>query len=189
MQGRQLNAKDPITKLVHQQGIQTWAQLLTHVRSLPYARNKNRTDLSLVLTEHRGTCSSKHALLKQLADLNNIPKVKLILGIYKMTETNTPGIGQHLSANNIEYLPEAHCYLKIEDSRYDLTSLSSDIKRIEKDILEEQEIDPIQVSQYKVNYHRSFMFTWQKQFQTDKQFDELWTTRERCITELAKTKS
>jgi len=64
---------------------------------LPYGRTANRTDLSLVISEQKGTCSSKHALLKEVADLNGIKGIDLIIGIYKMSEANTPGIGDELS--------------------------------------------------------------------------------------------
>ena len=67
-----LKALDPLTKLAKSKGAYTWNCLLDYIKNLPYGRNSNRTDFSLVFTEHKGTCSSKHALLKQLADTNKI---------------------------------------------------------------------------------------------------------------------
>jgi hypothetical protein len=46
--------------------------LLEKVKVIPYGRNLNRHDFSLVLSENKGTCSSKHAFLKDFADKNNI---------------------------------------------------------------------------------------------------------------------
>ena len=51
----------------------------------------------------------------KLTDLNNIPNIKLILGMYKMRTTNTPKIGTTLSEHQLDYMPEAHCYLKINE--------------------------------------------------------------------------
>jgi hypothetical protein len=38
--------------------------LIEKVKNIPYGRNSNRTDFSLVISENKGTCSSKHAFLK-----------------------------------------------------------------------------------------------------------------------------
>ncbi|MGB1018788.1 MAG: hypothetical protein ACPGVH_06945, partial [Chitinophagales bacterium] len=70
-----LTSEDEITKLVKSNGICSWDELTEYIRNLPYGRNENRTDLGLVLSEKKGTCSSKHALLKSIADSNNISNV------------------------------------------------------------------------------------------------------------------
>ena len=38
------------------------------VRNLPYQRNLNKDNLATVFTDNCGTCSTKHALLKKLAE-------------------------------------------------------------------------------------------------------------------------
>ena len=108
--------------------------LLQHLRQLPYGRNTDRKNFSLVITEETGTCSSKHALVAQIGKLNNIPRVKLILAIYKMNKQNTPGIGDHIENADLEYLPEAHCYLSINGESRDITKPSSDINKLLPDI-------------------------------------------------------
>ena len=59
-----LRSNDKLTKLVKSKGIESWNELTEFIKILPYGRNKNRTDFGLVLSEQKGTCSSKHALLK-----------------------------------------------------------------------------------------------------------------------------
>lgn len=83
-----LTSKDKLTELAKSNGVETWNELTEFIKKLPYGRNKNRTDSSLVLFEQKGTCSSKHALLKSIADLNNVPNIKLIIGIYRITQLN-----------------------------------------------------------------------------------------------------
>jgi len=85
-----LSSKDKLTELAKSNGINTWNELTEFIKNLPYGRNKNRTEFGLVLSEKRGTCSSKHAVLKSIADLNNIPNIDLVVGIYRMTQMNTP---------------------------------------------------------------------------------------------------
>jgi len=182
---KELTAINSINILLHKRGVHTWDQLINHIRNIPYGRNANRSDFNLVLTEKKGTCSSKHALVKQIADANNIPSVKLILGMYKMTTHNTPGIGNHLADNGLAYMPEAHCYLKINDRRIDLTNAQSDIARIANDIIIEETIEPDQVATYKVNYHKAFMKNWLVSEGVELDVDTIWSFREQCISSLS----
>ncbi|MFT4771884.1 MAG: hypothetical protein ACJAZC_001369 [Cryomorphaceae bacterium] len=180
------HSQDELTISLHSIGISTWNQLTTYISKLPYGRNENREDVSLVLSEKKGTCSSKHALLKELADFNNVPDVKLILGIYKMNRANTPGIGAALEDHSITYIPEAHCYLKVKGNRFDFTSKSSNLKLIEKDILKELEISPDQAALFKISYHKSFIKEWLEETKFDFAFDDIWRVREECIHALTR---
>lgn len=76
-------------------------ETIDFVKQIPYGRNANREDFSLVISENKGTCSSKHAYLKDFATKNNIPNVQLITGMYKINEQNTK-IGTILSENNLD---------------------------------------------------------------------------------------
>lgn len=186
---RKLLSKDPLTKLINHIGICTWEDLLDYVKALPYGRNSNRTDFQLVITEKRGTCSSKHAMLKHVADVNTIPTVKLILGMYKMNGINTPNIGKVLVENGLDYIPEAHCYLKINGKRVDITTAQSDFERLEKDLIQELEIQPEQVAEFKIEYHKDFLKKWNLENKLNLHFKEIWKIRETCIANLTQTTS
>lgn len=181
-----LQSKDNLTLLLKDKGISHWNHLTAFVKQLPYGRNTNRTDFSLVFTEEKGTCSSKHAFLKHVADLNKIPNIKLILGIYKMNLINTPKIGNVLIKNNIKFIPEAHCYLSIEGKRVDYTSCNSDFNRLKNAILLEQDIDVHQVAEFKVDFHKAFIKSWIETENIPFSFDEIWKLREVCISNLSK---
>jgi hypothetical protein len=181
-----LNSNDKLTAIIKDSGINTWNELIQFVRELPYGRNSNRTDFRLVIIEKKGSCSSKHALLKKIADLNKIQNVKLVLGIYKMNRQNTPNIGNVLLENKIEFIPEAHCYLKIDDKRTDITTNNSDFEKIERDILNELEIEPEQVAEFKIEYHKDFLTKWILENRIDREFNEIWKIREKCIENLTK---
>ena len=115
-------------------------ELIETVKNIPYGRNSNRYDFSLVLSENKGSCSSKHAFLKEFASKNNIENVQLFIGVFKMNEENTPKIGNILTTNNLRYIPEAHCYLKVKDVPIDVTSKESFYDKIKNEILIEIEI-------------------------------------------------
>jgi hypothetical protein len=159
--------------------------LIEKVKNIPYGRNANRYDFSLVLSENKGTCSSKHAFLKDFADNNGIENVKLYIGIFKMNETNTPKLGNLLSNNNIDYIPEAHCYLKINQVPIDVTSVDSFYDKIKQDIIEEIEISPNQVSDFKVAYRKAFLKKWINETNQNNIFEEIWDIREQCILKLS----
>jgi hypothetical protein len=71
-----LNSSEPLMQLITSLGVENWEDLTAFLKQIPYGRNANRTDFSLVIKENKGTCSSKHAFLKQIADENKIENVK-----------------------------------------------------------------------------------------------------------------
>ena len=180
----ELRSDDPLTEAVRNTGISDWKTLTKYVQQLPYGRNANRSDLGLVLKERKGTCSSKHAFLKRIADLNGIENVRLMLCMYRMTALNTPKTANILNENGLKYIPEAHCYLKLNSHRIDLMCANSDIRNIENDMLLEMEIEPEQVADFKVDYHRDFLRQWIADPVLDMTFDQVWAIRERCIAAL-----
>ena len=169
-------------------GLSSFEDLLRVVQQLPYGRNSNRTNPELVWTERQGTCSSKHAFLKKIADEQNFNEVQLILAIYKMNGKNTPGIGKILSEAQLEYIPEAHCYLSVEGKRMDITFPNSDIEKLLPDVIEEQFIEWTDVANHKVEVHQQFIKNWLGANHIQKTFEEAWTVREACIAALSNNK-
>lgn len=179
------NSLGELTKLAKSKNITDWQELTSYIQRLPYGRNSNRYDVSLVLKENKGSCSSKHAFLKVIADENSIPNIQLMLGIYKMNHTNTK-IGTTITDADLEYIPEAHCYLKINGRRIDITSENASFKKIENALLSEFEINAKDISEFKVTYHQNVIKKWIQKENIHKSFDEVWWIREQCITHLSK---
>ncbi|WP_253255932.1 VOC family protein, partial [Flavobacterium psychrophilum] len=178
------NSTDNLTTLVKDNGIKNWSELIEFTQNLPYGRNQNREDFSLVIKENKGTCSSKHSFLKKVADLNNFENVKLILGMYRMNNLNTPKIGETILESGLEYIPEAHCYLKLNNQRIDITNYNSDIENLICDIIEEIEIEPEQVNTFKVDYHKKYIQNWVIENEVKMDFEKIWKIREQCIKKL-----
>lgn len=184
---KKLIADDALTQKLKAIGISDWSQLIAYIQQLPYGRTSNRTDLSLVIKEQKGTCSSKHALLKKVADLNDVKGIDLVIGIYKMSEANTPGIGNELSKNGLTYIPEAHCYLKVDGKQTDYTATDASFQKIQGDILKELTITPDQITSFKVDYHKKYIKSWLTLQGNPKSFEEIWQIREKCIHNLSAT--
>ncbi len=166
--------------------ISTFKQAANFIRNLPYGRNSNKNDLTTLFTNNCGTCSTKHAILKQLADENNFTDLRLIVGLFKMNEKNTPEISTTLKRNKLEYIPEAHCYLKHNDLIFDYTKANSNPTDFIDYILEEIEISPDQITDHKVNYHKNYLTIWlAKNDQIKMTLNDIWKIREQCIQDLA----
>lgn len=176
-----LKNDDELTSQIIEAGIVTWNDLVRSVQNFHYERNSNRFDLSLVWKERKGTCSSKHAFLKQISELNNIPNVKLILAFYKMDEQNTPGVGKVLEEYSLEFIPEAHCYLRVNNEILDVTKVNSDFANYSDVIIEAKEIKPTDVIENKITWHRQFLVKWIQANNLGITLDELWSIREKCI--------
>jgi hypothetical protein len=153
-----------------------------YLHHLPYGRNTNRADFRLVLDEGCGTCSTKHALLAELAREQQIP-VTLTLGIYTMHERNTPGVGPILEKYGLFFLPEAHCYLTYAKTRIDITRSGVEATEPITHFFYEEIITPADIGAYKVEVHQSYLRTWlvNEPSVAGRTFADIWKIREECI--------
>lgn len=181
-----ITSQESISQAFLARKIFTFHQAIDYVRNLPYGRNSNKADLTSLFRDQCGTCSTKHAILKKLAGEHHIHNLKLIIGIFRMNARNTPEIANTLQASQLEYIPEAHCYLTYQDCRYDYTKKSSAPADFEGDLMEEIEIQPEQITDFKVEYHKKVIADWLAAHPAIKYSpEELWAIREKCIGDLA----
>lgn len=162
--------------------LRTFSDAADYVRNIPYGRPSDTGDLLLVLSENQGTCSTKHALLGALGQENHQP-LAVLLGIYRMTEANTPGIGSILTDAGLDWIPEAHCCLRWNGRRLDFTRPQASLET-SVEFIEEKEIDPNRVANDKTDWHRDFMRQWSETCPSH-DFEALWALRERCIAVLS----
>lgn len=181
---RPFSASGPFTSLFRAAGVHDFAGAAGHILTLPYGRIADRRKFWLVLEEGRGTCTTKHALLAELARKQEID-VHLTLGIYEMNERHTPGLGQVLSAHRLAYVPEAHCYLRYKSGRIDVTGVRTGAEPIDR-FLHEEPITIDQVGAYKNDLHRCFLRDWVTRTDTvrGQSLEEVWRIREACIAAL-----
>ena len=161
--------------------INNFQQACEYIKNIRYQRISVKSNLLLVLEEKRGTCSSKHALLKKLAEENNINDIELKIGIYKMTAKNTPGL-ENLIPKNISFIPEAHAYLVFYKNKLDFTRINSKPLQNE-DILKEISLTADEMISKKDQIHKNFMKKWCQKNNLD--FNKIWLIRESCIKKLS----
>ena len=177
-----ITEKGIYSDLFREKGIHQFSEACAFVQALPYGRNSKRDDFRLILTEGKGACSGKHALLAHLALEQGHPEVEIIAGIFLMNGETHPVLSEFFRDKPYTAIPECHCYLRYNGERYDYTAPGNGMERIAPKIVREQRIDPHQVVEWKPNMHKHYMESWLKR-KPDLaiSFDELWNDREACI--------
>lgn len=180
----QLLGTSKATKYFLSQGINNFYDAVIYINRLTYGRNSQRDDYFLVLKENCGTCSTKHAILKALALEQNID-INLKLGLFLMNETNMPIISNVLKNFGLDAIPEAHCFLQLDKQKFDIT-FPGKISNLDTiDFLFEENIEPNQIGEYKIQFHQKFIKEWLKKEALNVSFDYVWDCREKCINALS----
>ena len=163
-------------------GIHSFHFATEYIKNLPYRRNSSPFPLENVLTEQCGVCSTKHALLKQLAIENQQYKIQLVLGIYKMNEWNTHGVGPVLQKYGLDYILEGHTYLKYEGQIYDFTKANVNL-RFAESLVDEILLQPDQIGEWKIEKHKDYLLKWLYETKLIQRFtlEQIWQVREECI--------
>lgn len=178
-------SKNPISKQFLSLEINDFFGASQFIKNLDYKRNSNKEDLFCVFKEKGGTCSSKHALLKRVADENEQVEVKLMLGIFRMNAQNTPKIASVLHKYNLKEIPEAHNYLRVQNHIIDCTRKNAVPEDFVNDLIQEIEIDPLQITTFKVEYHKSILKKYlEENSKVPYKLAEFWKIREECIAAL-----
>ena len=172
-----------LCEYVRSLGFDSFEHLAEHVRKLPYGRTSNAQDPLTVLRQGRGTCSAKHQLLAAVAQDCGHSEVQLTVGIYEMSEDNTPGVGKVLNAASVSSIPEAHCYLSIEGERFDFTGLPVGNSSPFEVLIAEYDVSPPHLQHIKIGLHKDAIAAWAKDHGISK--EAAWATREACIAALA----
>lgn len=170
------------SRLFRERDVSDLHEAIRYVRDLPYRRTSDPADYLAVPVEGVGTCSTKHGLLAALCAEQEVDDVSLTLGIFEMNGRNRPPVGPVLARHGLEFVPEAHCYLRYGGGRFDFTRSSSDGAPIQR-FLHEETIGPDQIGAYKEERHRAFLSDWSASVEYDA--DELWEIREACIEALS----
>ena len=185
MLSRTLENNGILSKRLLELEVFTFSEAIRFVKELPYGRTVDRANPGLVLKELKGTCSTKHAVLKKIAIEQSYDEVRLFLCLFKMNGSNTPKLSCILNKYKVQYIPEAHCLLKINNDFIDVTNAASSYDNLKDDVLELIEIQPDQIGEFKVNYHQAYLKKWLKNNNSEYLFDEFWDIREECIKVLS----
>jgi hypothetical protein len=177
---KNLNPDLGLSALFIERACVTYHDACNYVWKLPYGRTGDSSDWKSVLSEGTGTCSTKHALLKALANELSLD-IDLMLGIYPMKASNTVGVGQVLLDVKMEFIPEAHCYLSYKGKRVDLTRYGLQAEEPIAEFFVEKKIEPNDIGDVKRQFHRQYIL---EQYGHEKA-EEVWAVRECCISSLS----
>lgn len=176
--------KGPVSNAFLGLDIHTFSGACNYVAQLPYKRNKLRDALVCVINEQCGTCSTKHFLLKALADELELKEVNLMIGVFLMDKENTPAITPVLNKYQLNAIPEAHCYLKINNEITDFTFAHTQIPFTES-LIVEKICMPLEAQSEKVQFHKSIIRQWIAEKNIPYSENEIWDIREQCILALS----
>lgn len=177
----------PISESLKSIGIYDFKNAGIWVKNLPYKRNYDKQNSLCILHDYGGTCSTKHAFLKNLAIENGFDQLKLLLGIFRMNKRNTPKIAHVLDKYKLSEIPEAHNYLKLNHKIFDYTHKNSKKNDFIYDLIKEVEIPPEQIYEYKIEYHKKFLEKYlSENHLISYNLNTFWNIREECITALQK---
>ncbi len=178
-----IGGEGPASAAARRAGFHTFRPLAQKIRSLPYGRPADGDDVSAVLKEGRGTCSSKHRLLAAVAHECGHHEIQLVIGLYEMSAANTPGVAKILADEKLQSLPEAHCYLMRNGERFDYTGLGASMSSPLDAMLEERIVSPAKLYEVKSVFHRRALESWARERNIDP--ERAWNIRERCIEALS----
>ena len=163
----------------------TFEEASNYVKNLPYKRNSDKENSNVIIEENGGTCSTKHAYLKRISEEFSIENVQLMICIFMMNENNSPKIKSVLEKYNLLEMPEAHNYLRIDGRIIDCTKKGFSEENFIDTLAEEIEINPNQVTDFKVQYHQDFLKKYLLQHsEIQYSLEEFWKIREECILAL-----
>ena len=178
-----LPTQGPLSNVAIGQGIRTFRSLCTHLRHLPYRRPFGKT-WDAVLSEGCGTCSSKHALLKLVAEEAGLREINLLLCVFLMNENNTPAVKSQLRAGPLTAIPEMHTYCKWNDEIIDVTSLDIDVRNFRQDVQYERVVSLAELPN-KQSIHKAWLAEWLQTFHSGVSLQQAWQQRELCILALS----
>lgn len=174
----------PISKEFYRKNLCKFSDALEWVHALPYGRNSNRENYTLIFSENRGTCSTKHAALAALCKENHVD-AELKMAICQLDTQLDSNVAPFLKVLDIDYFPEAHCYLKYGKQGVDVTF--PDQKPVLKaKILVDYSISPHEIGIKKTMLHHEYIRQWIKENRIDEHFsfDQVWKWREEWIASL-----
>jgi hypothetical protein len=172
----------PIAASLREHGLIDFHDACRHVQALPYARPSG--GWPTVLSEGRGTCNSKHALLVMLARELGLHSIQLGLGMFELRGEGFPGVARVLATAGLPCMLEAHCYLVHERTRVDLTWPREQTIPHPR-FLHEETIDPSELPHGKIDRHRAYLELWLAERGWSMSLDQAWQIREACIAALS----
>ncbi len=188
-----IQAQGIISGLSLKLGLKTFRDVCEHLLHLPYRRPSSQSygtsagkTSAAVLIERCGTCSSKHGVLKALANEQGQADVELVLCLFQMTARNTPGIAKAMDAGPLFIIPELHTYIRWGDELIDVTKPGLHISDLRSAVEKEKTISLKELAQKK-EIHRKWMSDWLRSESPGVLLGQAWQQREACIAALAET--
>lgn len=179
-----LDEHKPLGSELCKKGYTHFHQVVKLVHHFGYKRISNLDDLSLVLEEKVGTCSSKHGYLKALAEENNQNEIKLKCAYFEFQSKFMPQLKKDFEKLGLTSELEGHCYLSYHNHVLDITTDKLDYTMFidYKDLLVVDDLPSNECGHIKQKRHEKLFKEWCQDQGVD--FEKAWDLRWRVIKEL-----
>jgi hypothetical protein len=122
--------------------ISSFKEAALYVHNMEYRYNTKKDDRMILFKDNCGTCTTKHAVIANLAEELDIPLYKHVC-VYKFTEEITTGANEILEKYEIPYVPLVHCFLVYDKYSFDLTAGNNNGKKKTIDeFIHSERVDP-----------------------------------------------
>lgn len=149
----------PISRQFRDIGIYDLYFAIEYVNNLPYAPPSDKFNWRLVLIEKIGTCSTKHALLVELAREIGV-SFALGSGIYKMSGINLPVVQSFLEEAGLSYIPESHNFIVFNKYYLDIT-FPHFAKVLRHDVIDDMHIiETAELVKIKTQTYQEYLKKW-----------------------------
>ncbi len=183
-----------LSALLRKMNINSFHQAARFVCLMPYKRNRDIGNALNAVSEQRATCSGKHHILAALASENNCSDLQLVIGIYHLNGENYGGnsseksakINSLLQKNDLNYIPEAHTYLRCKQQIFDFTTLfANNNQRFLDKLILEKTVSTENLFKEKIPFHQDFLQKWIIEQNIVHSLDQIWAIRENCIAAIS----
>jgi hypothetical protein len=100
-----------------------------------------------------------------------------------MSELNTPGIGSILESASVSSIPQAHCYLTVDNQRLDFTGLQRGSASPLRSLSAEFFLTPDKLAERESPLQQQALAQWATQHGMS--FEAAWTLRQACLAVLS----
>lgn len=181
----ELTKNDRLTAYLKELSIFDFYSFLIFIENMPYGRIQDKCNPLSVVIERKGTCSTKHILIAHLLSNYSMKDWELKAGIFYINVEDFTYLSSILNSNQLQKIPEAHCYLTYKNEVFDFTLPYPNLFFPNQKPLKEIRLPIQDPAEQKLVFHQQYIKEWLIDNKLSISFKNLWDIREQCIEKIS----